>query len=127
MKTNEVTPYHFSAKFGSEHIAVGSFTYYECENGLGIIKDQVKQTVHFVNPPHVQVRDLTEEEEFNLLTAVCGDFKPDLSVPMNDTLADYELREKKASRRFAATWTAIVGVLLACTLLTLFLFSYLTT
>ncbi|GKU77581.1 hypothetical protein [Paenibacillus sp. L3-i20] len=125
MKTIEVTPYRFSAKFGSEHIAAGSFTYYECDNGLGIVKDNVRQSIQLIHPPHIQISEISQEDEFTLLSMVCGNFKPDITIASTDILSDYEYREKSASRAYFATWIGIAVVLLACTLLALFLYSYL--
>lgn len=125
LKTIEVTPYHFTTKFGSEYVNSGSFTYYECDNGVGIIKDKVKNTVQLVNPLNLQIEELSQEDEFALLSIICGDFNTDIVRPSNDTLSDYEYRERKASRAFNATWAVIVSILFLCTLLSLLLYAYL--
>lgn len=125
MKTTEVTPYHFSAKFGSEHIASGSFTYYECDNGLGIIKDNVKQTIRLVGGDDIALEELSPEDEFALLARISGEFKPDIRHPANDTLTDYESREMKASRQHSLSITIIAAILFLCMLFTLLLYSYL--
>ncbi|WP_138755924.1 hypothetical protein [Paenibacillus sinopodophylli] len=125
MKTIEVTPEHFISKFGPEYIASDSFTYYECDNGLGIIKDNVKNSIQLVSRSEISIEEISQEDEFALLSMVCGDFKTDIDHPTNDTLSDFEFRERKASRNFTLTWTVMVTMLFICTLLSLLLYSYL--
>lgn len=125
MKTTEVTAHHFLAKFGEQYIHSGSFSYYECDNGLGIIKDNIRNSIELVSPPNLKLDDISEEDEFALLTMVCGNFKKDVIHPVNDSIYDYENREQAASRNFTFTRLLLVLLLLALTLFALMLIQFL--
>ncbi|RJX39138.1 hypothetical protein D3P09_16735 [Paenibacillus pinisoli] len=121
MKTTEVTAQRFADKFGPEHVAPGPFAYYECDNGLGIIKDTVKNTIQLVKHSQFIEQDLSPEDEFAMLTAVSGPFVPDTIHPPYETLADFEFRERKAATALSATWSILILVFLTCLVLAILL------
>ncbi|WP_115995636.1 hypothetical protein [Cohnella lupini] len=122
MKTSEITPAEFSARFGTQHIIPGSYSYFACDNGVGVIRDNSSQSIEIVASPDMDSSDITPEDELMLLSLVCGDYKQTVDIPRSDHLLDYEARNTKASLRLAWIWTAFFLFVALCVAIAVYLY-----
>ncbi|MDQ0885062.1 hypothetical protein QFZ81_000150 [Paenibacillus sp. V4I9] len=114
MKTSETTPAEFSARFGTNKVLPGQFSYFICDNGVGVIRDNSNNSIEIVAVDEIVPTDITPEDELLLLSLVCGEFKEDLTIPRTDTLFDYEEREKLSQRRVNTVWVVFGMVIIIC-------------
>jgi len=123
LKTNEITAAEFVARFGSDVVKAGAFSYFICDNGLGLIRNNADRSVEIVQPPHAEISELSPEDELQLLSLICGDFSADVELPPNDTIFDFERRERSSRRTLHAIW--VVFALFLVIMLAIFAYNYL--
>ncbi|GFN30946.1 hypothetical protein [Paenibacillus xylaniclasticus] len=114
MKTTQATPAQFQARFGSDRIVPGRFSYFICDNGMGIIRDDNKRTLEIISDSQLDDTELTPEDELILMSLVCGDFQEEIEVPAVDSLFMYEERELKSRRSLHLIRYAIFLIVAAC-------------
>ncbi|MCD1257389.1 hypothetical protein B5M42_000880 [Paenibacillus athensensis] len=112
MKTKEMTAAQFAAQFGSEAVKPGAFSYFMCENGLGLIRNNADRSIEIVQPPHHEIGELSPEEELQLLALVCGDFATDVDMPPSETVFDFEQRERSSRRTLGTIWMSFFVIIL---------------
>jgi hypothetical protein len=114
LRTKELTPAEFASRFGTDVVAAGSFSYFECDNGIGIIKDNRQRTIEIIVSADTPLPELSPEEELQLLSLVCGDYEEDISIPSSDNLFDYEQRDRSVRYRLNAIWIGFGVFVTAC-------------
>lgn len=122
MKTKEITAAQFSATFGTDRIVPGSFSYFFCDNGIGIIRDNHRKSIEIVTNDASVPTDISYEEELVLLSLVCGEFQEEIVIPAQDTLEDYETREKHSRRPLYAMWIGYALFVAICILVLLLVY-----
>jgi len=81
MKTREISAAEFGIRFGLDRLQTGSYAYFACSNGMGIIRDNTSKSIEIVHGTELNPAELTAEEELMLMAVVCGDFKEDIEIP----------------------------------------------
>ncbi|MFB9277195.1 hypothetical protein [Cohnella cellulosilytica] len=114
MKTKELTAAEFASKFGTDAVSAGSFSYYECDGGIGIVKDNRSKSIEVVVASGARPPELSPEDELQLLSLVCGEYEEEVAIPLGDSLFDYEARDRKVRYRLYAIWAAFSLFVLAC-------------
>ncbi|QGQ98832.1 hypothetical protein EHS13_30110 [Paenibacillus psychroresistens] len=122
MKTSELSAIEFSARFGKDKIIPGPFSYFLCDNGLGLIKDNIKKSIEVLAAAEISHVELTLEDELALLSLVCGEFSEEIIIPKHDTLMDYEAREKSTSRNQNTIWGLFFTFIVICLVICVYIF-----
>lgn len=114
MKTREITQAEFAARFGTQHIAPGSFSYFECDNGVGLIRDNSSSSIEVITTSNIEHAELSFEDELTLLALVCGDHREVVEIPSGELIVDYEKRDLSSRRKLSLIWIAIGLFLTGC-------------
>lgn len=114
MKTTEATPAQFKARFGDDRIAPGRFSYFICDNGMGIIRDDNKRTLEVVADDKLNAAELSPEDELVLMSLVCGDYQEEIEIPSVDALYMYEEREQSSKRNLLLVRYSIFLIATMC-------------
>jgi hypothetical protein len=104
LKTIEISPAEFSARFGTDKVTSGPFSYYVIDNGVGVVKDNSKRSIEVVAASEIDLIDISVEDELLLLALVCGEYKEEINIPQIDTLWDYEERELTSKKNLHWIW-----------------------
>lgn len=116
MKTNEITAAEFSAKFGTDTILPGPFSYFISDNGVGVIKDNNRKSIEVITTKDIELTDISVEDELLLLTLVCGEYKEEITIPKVDTFENYEARDRSAKGTLYIMWIILIVILAICAL-----------
>ena len=122
VKTSKVTPAEFSAKFGTPATPPESFSYFLCDNGIGVVRNDTNQTLEIMAAAEINPLDISFEDELQLLSLICGDYKEHVSIPRTDTFLDYQERENVTRRQSAAVWIAFSLFVLVCSSVVMYLY-----
>lgn len=116
MKTREITQAEFAARFGTHTIVSGAYSFFECDNGIGLIRDNSSSSIEVINASDIELAELSYEDELMLLALVCGDHREVVEIPRSEQLSDYEKRDLTSKRRLIYIW-AVLGLFLTLCLI----------